>query len=413
MKVDPIMLDRGAYTAEVSKNDPTHSLGKNKWGLMPWKKRQRSNIGVNPSNNLYASDLATAATAANVPKGILKAPNQTPNHSYDSLVTIDRLAIVTSRSLVTNESIKKVTWDVNVKDTQKLSFVAKKKAAIISVVRDLQALAVELDDSVQKVRERMQCGSMDAAKNFYCPSEGEDIVTRTCGKFADQIDEAFDEASFGTNDIAYDDRESNTVDESREEEGCMHRRGDDQLEESREESEIDRYVVSPLPFEDRADIASPTATTQRKTNFAVEKKKKKKNTLVVRTNAASVYYTSPANKATKIDQDAMDKKVVEAKKKSVKKKPTPTLQHDESVISALTENTNMNTLPIKKTPKGRRRPEYRRYTTVQPKQSKTGLKGTAMKPIKLMSIGLKSHLKTRKMLTFKATKNRTERQRHT
>lgn len=402
MKADPIMLDRGAYTAEVSKNDTTHSsLGKNKWGLIPWKKRQRSNIGVNPSNNLYVSDLATAAPAANVPKGILKTPNQTPSHSYDSLVTIDRLAIVTSRSLVTNESIKKVTWDVNVKDTQKLSFVAKKKAAIISVVGDLQALAVELDDSVQKVRERMQCGSMDAAKNFYCPSEGDDIVTRTCGKFADQIDEA----SFGTNDIAYDDRESNTVDESREEECCMHRRVDDQLEESREESEIDRYAVSPLPLEERADIAPPTATTQRKTNFAVEKKKKKKSTLVVRTNAASVYYTSPTNTATKIDQDAMNKKVVEAKKKTVKKKPTPMLQHDESVISALTENTNMNTMPIKKTPKGRKRPEYRRYTTVQPKQSKTGLKGTAMKPIKLMSIGLKSHLKTRKMLTFKATKN--------
>ncbi len=403
MKADPIMLDRGAYTAEVSKNDTTHSsLGKNKWGLIPWKKRQRSNIGVNPSNNLYASDLATAAPAANVPKGILKTPNQTPNHSYDSLVTIDRLAIVTSRSLVTNESIKKVTWDVNVKDTQKLSFVAKKKAAIISVVGDLQALAVELDDSVQKVRERMQCGSMDAAKNFYCPSEGDDIVTRTCGKFADQIDDV----SFGTNDIAYDDRESSTVDESREEECCMHRRDDDQLEESREESEIDRYAVSPLPLEERADIASPTATTQRKTNFAVEKKKKKKkSTLVVRTNAASVYYTSPTNTATKIDQDAMDEKVVVAKKTTVKKKPTPMLQHDESVISALTENTNMNTMPIKKTPKGRKRPEYRRYTTVQPKQSKTGLKGTAMKPIKLMSIGLKSHLKTRKMLTFKATKN--------
>ena len=402
MKADPIMLDRGAYTAEVSKNDTTHSLGKNKWGLMPWKKRQRSIIGVNPSNNLYASDLATAATAANVPKGILKTPNQTPNHSYDSLITIDRLAIVTSRSLVTNESIKKVTWDVNVKDTQKLSFVAKKKAAIISVVGDLQALAVELDDSVQKVRERMQCGSMDAAKNFYCPSEGDDIVTRTCGKFADQIDEA----SFGTNDIEYDDREGNTVDESREEECCMHRRGDDQLEESREESEIDRYAVSPLPLEERADIASPTTTTQRKTNFAVEKKKKKKkSTLVVRTNAASVYYTSSTNTASKIDQDAMNKKVVEAKKKTVKKKPTPMLQHDESVISALTENTNMNPMPIKKTPKGRKRPEYRRYTTVQPKQSKAGLKGTAMKPIKLMSIGLKSHLKTRKMLTFKATKN--------
>lgn len=395
--VDPIMLDRGAYTAEVSKNDTTHSsLGKNKWGLIPWKKRQRSNIGVNPSNNLY---MATAAPT--VPKGILKTPNQTPNHSYDSLVTIDRLAIVTSRSLVTNES-KKVTWDVNVKDTQKLSFVAKKKAAIISVVGDLQALAVELDDSVQKVRERMQCGSMDAAKNFYCPSEGDDIVTRTCGKFADQIDEA----SFGTNDIAYDDRESNTVDESREEECCMHRRGDDQLEESREES-VDRYAVSPLPLEERADIAPPTAATQGKTKITLEgKKKKKKSTLVVRTNAASVYYTSPINSTTRNDQDAMDEKVVEAKKKkSVKKKPTPMLQHDESVISALTENTNMNTLPIKKTPKGRKRPEYRRYTTVQPKQSKTGLKKTAMKPIKLMSIGLKSHLKTRKMLTFKATKN--------
>lgn len=395
--VDPIMLDRGAYTAEVSKNDTTHSsLGKNKWGLIPWKKRQRSNIGVNPSNNLY---MATAAPT--VPKGILKTPNQTPNHSYDSLVTIDRLAIVTSRSLVTNES-KKVTWDVNVKDTQKLSFVAKKKAAIISVVGDLQALAVELDDSVQKVRERMQCGSMDAAKNFYCPSEGDDIVTRTCGKFADQIDEA----SFGTNDIAYDDRESNTVDESREEECCMHRRGDDQLEESREES-VDRYAVSPLPLEERADIAPPTAATQGKTKITLEgKKMKKKSTLVVRTNAASVYYTSPINSTTRNDQDAMDEKVVEAKKKkSVKKKPTPMLQHDESVISALTENTNMNTLPIKKTPKGRKRPEYRRYTTVQPKQSKTGLKKTAMKPIKLMSIGLKSHLKTRKMLTFKATKN--------
>lgn len=391
MKVDPIMLDRGAYTAEVSKNDTHHSLGKNKWGLIPWKKRQRSNIGVNPSNNLY---MATAVPAANVPKGILKTPNQTPNHSYDSLVTIDRLAIVTSRSrsLVTNES-KKVTWDVNVKDTQKLSFVAKKKAAIISVVGDLQALAVELDGSVQKVRERMQCGSMDAAKNFYCPSEGDDIVTRTCGKFADQIDEA----SFGTNDIAYDD-------ESREEECCMHRRGDEQREESREESEIDRYAVSPLPLEERADIAPPRAATQGKAKITLEGKKKK-STLVVRTNAASVYYTSPINSTTRNGQDAMDKKVVEARKKSIKKKPTPMLQHDESVISALTENTNMNTTPIKKTPKGRKRPEYHRYTTVQSKQSKTGLKGTAMKPIKLMSIGLKSHLKTRKMLTFKATKN--------
>ena len=390
MKADPIMLDRGVNTAEVSKNN-THSLGKNKWGLIPWKKRQRSNIGVNPSNKLYGIGLATSAPSANAPKGILKTTNQAPNHSYDTLVTIDRLAIETSRSLVTNES-KKVTWDANVKDSKKQSLFAKNKAKIISVVGDLQALAVELDDSVQKVRERMQCGSMDAAKNFYCPSEGDDIVTRTCGQFADQIDEI----SLGTNDIA--DRESDTIEESREEECCMYRRGDDQLEESREESEIDRYAVSPLPLEERAHNSFLTA----KTKIALEeKKKKKKSSLVVRTNAASVYYTSPTNTTTRTDQDEMKKKVVETKKKSIKKKPTPMLQHDESDISALTENT----MPIKNTQKGRKRPEYRRYTTVQPKQSKTGLKGTAMKPIKLISIGLKSHLETRKMLTFKATKN--------
>ncbi len=423
MKVDPIMLGRGVYVVDretISKND--EQVVKNKRGfrsVTQWRKRERSNIGINRSDIVHFEPAAAAAPAAetNAPKSILRSPNQ----SYDLLVSIDHIAL-SDDCTVNTISSKKITWDVNVKD------VTKKKTVLKAVVDNLKDLAIGLDTNVQKVREKMQCGNMAVAKDFYCPSEGnlrrlaigldtnaqkvrEKMqcgnmgVAKDCycpsegGNFRRCFVDEVDGGSLGTNDLVYDDDglfvyDKNglfaAVEEAREEVG-IHR---DHLTESREtpvEESEDRYGA--FLAEPRIENPVPTSMT------AVRRKKKNRNPLVY-TSSPSHYYT----RATPVTSPTSSKtaKKVQGRKVVAKAPPakssTRMLQSDESYISALTDPSSMSSIPTKKASK--RHQEKLRYTTLPPKQSKKGLQGALAKPIKFMAVGLK--LNTRKMLTSKA-----------
>ena len=393
MKVDPIILDRCVFAVEretISKND---EQVKNKRGfrpVTPWRKRDRSNIGINRSDIVHIEPAAAAraALSTNASKSILRTPNQ----SYDTLVIDHNMntALNENRSIVTNASMKRVTWDANVKDTKKLTLFGKMNKAVIKA-------AIGLDTNVQTVREKMQCGNMAVAKDFYCPSDSNNVLVRSCGRCFDEVDEC----SLGTNDLLEDEsfyshyQRETAAEESREEESML--RGDDQLMESREtpvEETEERYAAQLT--EDRNNLV-PAAMTA-----AVRRKKKKERSTLVFTNSASHYYTGSAPVTSPTSSIKAVTKV-KGRKCAVKASPARLLQTDQSYISALTDPTTMAAMPTKKASKqDKRHQETRRYTTRQPEQSKKkGLKGALSKPIKLIAVGWK--LNTRKMLRSKAS----------
>jgi len=361
MKVDPIMLDRGVFVIDqgeaISKND--EQIVKNKRGfrsVTPWKKKERNSIGINQSEVVHIEPVTT-----NAPKSILRSPSQ----SYDSLVLIDHVALNDDRTVNTTAS-KKVTWDLNVKDAQK-------KTILKTVADNLKRLAIGLDTNAQKVREKMQCGNMAVAKDFYCPNEGGDILFHACARCVDE----FDGGSLGTNDLA---------EESREEVDTL--RGKEQLTESRETS----VEETEDRFTGRIESPVPTAMT------TVRRKKKKRNTLVYN-NSALRHYT----RATPVTSPTSSKTTKKVQGGNVVANASPAklctkiLQSDESYISALTDPSTIPSIPTKKASK--RPQKTRRYTTLPAQQSKKGLKRALVKPVKLMVVGFQ--LKTRKMLTSK------------
>eukprot|EP00984_Skeletonema_dohrnii_P001112 scaffold348_cov151-Skeletonema_dohrnii-CCMP3373.AAC.7 len=290
MKVNPIKLDRGVDRGKtISKNvEQVH----NKRGfksMTPWKRRGKSHVGINRSKEPAAAASAPApAVTGNASKSILR------------VVVIDQNELNENCSVISDAARKKVRWDTAVKERKKLSFGRLNKA----VIDNLKGLAIGLDDSVQNVREKMQCGTMAVAKDYYCP--------RTpCGRCE------VDGWSLGTNDIADDDepgivhlmgahyQEETAVVEAqeenlgmlqgdaqrlvpREEENMKMVGGDLQWLESQEtltEITEDRYEV--LPAEDRENKV-PTV----KASVTAAARQKKRGTLVCNDSTSNYYNKS-------------------------------------------------------------------------------------------------------------------------
>ncbi|KAK1732991.1 hypothetical protein QTG54_016322 [Skeletonema marinoi] len=385
MKVDPIKLDRGINRGEtISKNvEQVH----NKRGfksMTPWKRRGKNHVGINRSKEPVTAAPAPAVTN-NASKSILR------------VVVIDQNELNENRSVISDAARKKVRWDPAVKERKKLSFGRLNKA----VIDNLKGLAIGLDDSVQNVREKMQCGSMAVAKDYYCP--------RTpCGRCE------VDGWSLGTNDIVDDDesgivhlmgahyQEESAVVEAQEEnlgmlQGDAQRLvpreqnmkmvgGDLQWLESQEtltENTDDRYEE--LPAEDRENKV-PTV----KASATAAARQKKRGTLVCNDSTSNYY-----NRSAPVTFPTPNKAAMEWKggkgvaKASQAKASTRILQPDKGYPTAKQDK--------KASKQSKRKKENRRYTTRDPRQRKKGLKGKLTEPIRMIAVGMKLH--TRKMLT--------------
>eukprot|EP00985_Skeletonema_marinoi_P031736 scaffold37785_cov163-Skeletonema_marinoi.AAC.1 len=391
MKVDPIKLNRGVNRGEtISKNvEQVH----NKRGfksMTPWKRRGKNHVGINRSKEPAAAAAAPASSSApavtgNASKSILK------------VVVIDQNEMYEKRSVISDAARKKVRWDPAVKEKKKLSFGRLNKA----VIDNLKGLAIGLDDSVQNVREKMQCGDMSVAKDYYCP--------RTpCGSCD------VDGWSSGTNDIVDDDesgivhlmgahyQEETAVVEAQEEnlglgmlQGDAQRLvprehvmvgGDLQWIESQEtltENAEDGYEV--LPYEDRENKV-PTV----KASATAAERQKKRGTLVCN-DSTSHYY----NRSAPVTFPTPNKAAMEWKggkgvaKASQAKASTRIPQSDKGYPTAMQNK--------KASKQNKRKKENRRYTTRDSRQRKKGLKGKLTEPIRMIAVGMKLH--TRKMLT--------------
>jgi hypothetical protein len=368
-------------TETIPMNDENGLKKKRGFGSVSrWRKRAvpvaAAAVAADDTDVADDADASARAVETNAPKGILRSLDHTDNTNDDE-----------DRSVCTNASIKKkVTWDSSVRDNKKLYC----PAVINAFVADIKFLVSGLDSHVQHVKETMQCGN-SMSKDFFCPSDGNDIVFRTCGNMVDRVDGV----SLGTNSLVDDN--TSALDENTSAHATESREdilGDDQFTESREETE-DRYeaVIS----EDEV----PTSTFQSNDTSSALRKKTKRDT-VLNIGSALNYYAGKTliNPGTSISRAAATPTSnIQSQTQVVKalhsKLSTHLLQNDESVISALTDPTMV--LEGKKT-------KRHRYTTLQPKQSKTDLKGKIAKPIKFMSAGLASHMKTRKMITFRSYK---------
>jgi len=358
--------------------------------MTPWKRRGKNQVGINRSKEpVTAAPAPAPAVTNNASKSILR------------VVVIDQNELNENRSVISDAARKKVRWDPAVKERKKLSFGRLNKA----VIDNLKGLAIGLDDSVQNVREKMQCGSMAVAKDYYCP--------RTpCGRCE------VDGWSLGTNDIVDDDesgivhlmgahyQEETAVVEAQEEnlglgmlQGDAQRLvpreenmkmvgGDLQWLESQEtltENAEDRYEV--LPYEDRENKV-PTV----KASATAAERQKRRGTLVCN-DSTSHYY----NRSTPVTFPTPNKAAMEWKggkgvaKASQAKASTRIPQSDKGYPTAMQDK--------KASKQSKRKKENRRYTTRDPRQRKKGLKvkGKLTEPIRMVAVGMKLH--TRKMLT--------------
>lgn len=192
------------------------------------RKRGRNNTGVDYSNAYLvepvvptepaaAGHTSAAAAVTNTPKSILKNPSL-----KDPLTLSDHNIALPNR--VSSDEAKKVSWDANVKENNKFSFGRLNRA----VFNNVKGMVIGLDNKVHQAREKMQCGTMAEAKDFYCASDGGgNVVFQTCkrceGDFNSlAINDSMDEVSL------VDTREGDS--ESRESEtGCVEMREDEDM----------------------------------------------------------------------------------------------------------------------------------------------------------------------------------------
>lgn len=164
------MLNRGEA---ISMNEKVHKKRGSRFRTVT--KRGWSNIGINRRNKSHD------VPATNTPKSILRKHNHA-----DPLVNISVEPIAlqeNSASFSNDATMKKVKWDPAVKESNRFSFHRLSKA----VIRNLRGFAIGLDNNVQKVRDKMQCGNLavcagDGGKNF-CE------VSRVSFEMNDLIDE--------------------------------------------------------------------------------------------------------------------------------------------------------------------------------------------------------------------------------
>ncbi len=205
----------------ISKDEQVH----NKQGMKrtPLKRGRNSPVeAVEPSVPAAAAGHNNAA--ANTPKSILK------NASHDPLALSAHNISLPDR--VSSDEAKKVSWDANVKENNKFSLGRLNRA----VINNFKDMAIGMDNKVHQAREKMQCGSMAAAKDFYCASDGGgNIVLQNCKRCEGDLN------SLAMNDVMDDDsdfeldKEGNAVGEAREgdsesresETGCVEMREDE------------------------------------------------------------------------------------------------------------------------------------------------------------------------------------------
>ena len=236
MKADGIMSESGVRFAvegseTISKDEQVHS----KRGLnlrTPWK-RGRSNIGNNHSNVYHVEPAAPAASTeptepaaavANTPKSILKNSDPLASSNHD----------IALPNRVSSDEAKKVSWDANIKENNKFSFGRLNKA----VLNNFKGMVIGLDKKVHQAREKMQCGNMAAAKDFYCAGDGGgNIVMQTCKRCEGDLSSlAMNDLMDDESDSAHDQSEHAVVEaredgsESRESEtGCVEMREDENM----------------------------------------------------------------------------------------------------------------------------------------------------------------------------------------
>lgn len=230
--------DRGVTFAAVeggetiSKDEQVH----NKRGMKgtPWK-RGRNNTGIKQNNvcpvEAVAPSVPAAAAghndvAANTPKSILKNATDPLTSSVHNIAMPTRVS--------SDEAMKKVSWDANVNENNKFSF-GRLNMAVINNFKDM---AIGVDNKVHQAREKMQCGSMAAAKDFYCESDGSGYdVLQHCKRCEDDLN-SLAMNGFKDDDSDFElDKGGNAVGEAREgdsepresETGCVEMREDEDM----------------------------------------------------------------------------------------------------------------------------------------------------------------------------------------